>query len=117
MKIEILKPARMQFKNIYRPYNGQDLTNKTILVTRQGGIGDLLFIQPNLIYLKEKYPSCTIKFACGPQYQSMIEEWDCIDEILDLPFPVDEMFTFNSDYQLVFEGVIERCKEASEFVF
>lgn len=108
--IEILKPSAIQFKKIYKHYNGQDLSNKSLLVFRQGGIGDLLFIQPNLVYLKEKYPTCTIKFACGPQYQSMISEWDCIDEVLDLPFVVSEMFS--SDYHCVFEGVIERCKEA-----
>lgn len=111
-KTEILKPASIQFKKIYKPYFGQDLSNKTLLVFRQGGIGDLLFIQPNLIYLKEKYPTCTIKFACGPQYQDMVKEWDCVDELIDLPFTVGEIF--NSDYQIVFEGVIERCKESEE---
>jgi hypothetical protein len=110
IKLEVLKPANIQFKNIYKPYNGQNLDDKTLLVFRQGGIGDLLFIQPNLIYLKEKYPTCTIKFACGPQYQSMVNEWDCVDEVLDLPFLVTEMF--KADYHCVFEGVIERCKEA-----
>ena len=109
-RTEILKPSSLKFKNLYKHYNGQDLNNKTLLVFRQGGIGDLLFIQPNLVYLKEKYPSCTIKFACGPQYQSMINEWDCIDEVLDLPFNVSELIRAN--YHCVFEGVIERCKEA-----
>jgi len=108
--VEILKPSAIQFKKIYKHYSGQNLDNKSLLVFRQGGIGDLLFIQPNLVYLKEKYPTCTIKFACGPQYQSMISEWDCIDEVLDLPFVVSEMFS--SNYHCVFEGVIERCKEA-----
>lgn len=108
--IDILKPSTIQFKKIYKHYNGQNLDNKTLLVFRQGGIGDLLFIQPNLIHLKEKYPTSTIRFACGPQYQSMVNEWDCIDKVLDLPFLVNEMF--NSDYHCVFEGVIERCKEA-----
>ena len=107
---EILKPSNIQFKKVYRHYNGQNLDNKSLLVFRQGGIGDLLFIQPNLIYLKEKYPTCTIKFACGPQYQSMVKEWECVDEVLDLPFPVNELF--KADYHCVFEGVIERCKEA-----
>lgn len=110
--LKILKPSSIQFKKIYKPYDGQNLDNKTLLVFRQGGIGDLLFIQPNLIYLKEKYPTCTIKFACGPQYQSMVSEWDCVDEILDLPFLVNEMF--RSNYHCLFEGVIERCKEAEE---
>lgn len=109
-RTEVLKPAQLQFKKIYKPYFGQDLTNKTLLVFRQGGIGDLLFIKPNLDYLKEKYPSCTIKIACGPQYQPMVTEWECIDEMIDLPFTVDHIF--RSNYQIVFEGVIERCKEA-----
>jgi len=108
---EILKPASIQFKKLYKQYNGEDLSDKTLLVFRQGGIGDLLFIQPNLIYLKQKYPSCTIKFACGPQYQSMVKEWDCVDKVLELPFEASELIT-GSDYQCVFEGVIERCKEA-----
>lgn len=111
-KTEILKPAPIQFKKVYKPYFGQDLNHKSLLVFRQGGIGDLLFIQPNLIYLKEKYPTCTIKFACGPQYQDMVKEWDCIDELIDLPFTIDEIF--RSNYQIVFEGVIERCKESED---
>lgn len=110
--LEILKPSNLQFKNIYKPYTGQNLDNKSLLVFRQGGIGDLLFIQPNLIYLKDKYPTSIIKFACGPQYQSMVREWDCIDEVLDLPFSASVLF--NTDYHCVFEGVIERCKEAEK---
>lgn len=109
---KLLQPASVKFKNLYRPYTGQDLTDRSILVFRTGGIGDLLFIQPNLIYLKEKYPTCTIRFACGPQYQSMVENWDCVDEVLDLPFPLSDLM--HSDYHVLFEGVIERCKEAEK---
>ena len=103
-----LKPSNIKFKNIYRPYRGQELHNKTLLVFRTGGIGDLLFIQPNLLYLKEKYPTCTIKFACGPQYQSMVETWKCVDQVLDLPFLYKHLV--QADYHALFEGVIERCK-------
>jgi len=108
--VKILKPASTQFKNAYRPYIGQDVTDKTLLVFRTGGIGDLLFIQPNLIYLKYKYPTCKIKFACGPQYQPMVRNWGCVDEVLDLPFPSRHLY--ESDYHILFEGVIERCKQA-----
>ncbi|MHA1231513.1 MAG: glycosyltransferase family 9 protein [Candidatus Helarchaeota archaeon] len=107
---KLLTPTSVKFKNIYRPYKGQDIDNKSILIFRTGGIGDLLFIQPNLIYLKEKYPTCEIKFACGPQYQPMVETWDCVDEVLDLPFTFKSLV--ESDYHVLFEGVIERCKEA-----
>jgi len=109
-KKKILKPAGPKFNNLYRPYIGQDLTNKTLLVSRTGGLGDLLFIQPNLIYLKEKYPTCTIKFACGPQYHDMIKYWNCVDKVLDLPHTFNHFL--QADYHAYFEGVIERCLEA-----
>lgn len=107
---KLLKPASIKFKNIYNKYEGDDLTNKTLLVWRTGGIGDLLFIQPNLIHLKEKYPTCKIIFACGPQYQPMVETWDCVDEVLNLPFGVSRIK--EADYHIIFEGVIERTKQA-----
>jgi len=106
---KILKPGKPVFKNIYRPYLGQNADGCTILVFRTGGIGDLLFIQPNLRFLKEKY-DCKIQFACGPQYQPMVETWDCVDEVVNLPFTVSMLK--NADYHMLFEGVIERCKEA-----
>lgn len=110
-KQKLLIPASVKFKNIYRPYQGQELKDgDSILVFRTGGIGDLLFIQPNLRYLKEKYPNCIIRFACGPQYQAMVETWDCIDELLDLPFALNALI--KSTYHILFEGVIERCTQA-----
>lgn len=109
-KTNLLKPGNIKFRNIYKPYIGQSLEDKTLLVFRTGGIGDLLFIQPNLRYLKEKYPSCTINFACGPQYQAMVDNWDCVDNVIDLPFPLK--WLINADYHALFEGVIERCKES-----
>ncbi len=108
--LKILKPAPLKFKNLYKSYTGQDLTNKKLLVWRTGGIGDLLFIQPNLIYLKEKYPTCKIYFACGPQYQDMVKTWKCLDKVFDIPFSFQKLI--DVDYHLVFEGVIERTKEA-----
>lgn len=108
----LLKPANVTFKKLYKKYNGEDLSNKTLLIWRTGGFGDLLFIQPNLFHLKEKYPTCKIIFACGPQYKPMLNNWECIDELIDLPF--DFKYMINSDYHIIFEGVIERCKEAEK---
>ena len=108
--MRILKPSGVKFKKLYKPYIGQDLTDKTLLVSRTGGVGDLLFIQPSLRYLKEKYPSCKVIFACGPQYQDMVKTWDCVDEVLDLPFSFNLLM--KTDYHAIFEGVIERCSEA-----
>jgi ADP-heptose:LPS heptosyltransferase len=110
LKMKILRPARVKFKNIYKPYIGDDLEDETLMIWRTGGIGDLLFIQPNLNYLKELYPTCEIILACGPQYQAMIEDWPSVDQLLDLPFLFQ--YLVRADYHAVFEGVIERCKEA-----
>lgn len=109
---KILKPSPIKFKNIYRPYMGEELDDDTVLIFRTGGIGDLLFIQPNLRYLKEQYPDCRVEFACGPQYQPMVEMWDCVDEVCDLPFTLTRLQ--HASYHMLFEGVIERCKEAHE---
>ncbi len=109
-KKKLLKPSPPKFQNVYKPYMGQDLTDKNLLVFRTGGIGDLLFIQPNLRYLKEIYPSCNISFACGPQYQPMVENWECVDEVLDLPFSLNTLQ--KAHYHVLFEGVIERCRQA-----
>lgn len=109
-RTRVLKPGRIKFKNVYKPYIGQDLTNKKLLISRTGGIGDLLFIQPSASYLKEKYPTCKITLACGPQYHAMVENWDCFDEVLSLPFTYSKLI--NSNYHAIFEGVIERCIEA-----
>ena len=107
---KVLKPSSKNFMSSYRHYDGNDLTNKSLLVWRTGGIGDLLFIQPSLIFLKNKYPSCKITFACNPENQSMVKEWDCIDSVVSLPF--DFRLMIQHDYHIVFEGVIERCREA-----
>ena len=108
--IHVLKPAKFKFKKAYRPYIGQDLSGKTLLVWRTGGVGDLLFIQPSLRYLKEKFPTSRILFACNAVYHPMVETWPCVDKILDLPF--QHKFLVESDYHAIFEGVIERCKDS-----
>jgi len=40
----------------------------------------------------------------------MVETWDCVDQLLDLPYPFIHLS--HSHYQAIFEGVIERCKQA-----
>ena len=107
-----MRPANKLFKDIYRQYNGEDLTNKKIVIWRTGGIGDLLFIQPCLRYLKNKYPTCTIYFCCAPKYHSILSTWDCVDKVLD--FPLSDTYLYECDYHVTFEGVIERTDEAEK---
>jgi ADP-heptose:LPS heptosyltransferase len=40
----------------------------------------------------------------------MVDNWESVDEVISLPFLVSHVF--ESQYHAVFEGVIERCREA-----
>jgi len=107
-----LIPHQYTFSSIYKPYCGQDLNGKTLVVWRSGGIGDLLFCQPGLRYLKTKYPTCKIIFATSIMYIEMLKKWNFIDRVET--FPMDLEIFKNADYHLTFEGVIERCLEAKK---
>ena len=73
----------------YRPYQGQDLNNKSILAFRTGGIGDLMFLNPVLRYIKKRYPTCTIKAASG--CKQPLENLPEISELYDMPFDASLM--------------------------
>lgn len=107
-----LKVSKETFESIYRPYRGQDLNNKSLFVCRAGGIGDILYIQPILIYLKKLYPTCKITFSAREDFQAMIKSWgNVVDNVVMYP-PAFKSFV-RHDYHAIFEGVIERCKEAN----
>jgi len=107
---ECLCPAQERFGDKYNPYYGQDLTASKLLIWRSGGIGDLLFIQPHLRYLKNKYPDCHISFATSERFLPLVRSWDCVDESFSFPMSIED---FNSaNYHLTFEGAIERTEEA-----
>lgn len=109
-----LMPSAYKFSDVYNPYRGEDLTGKTLFVWRSGGIGDLMFIRPILMAFKEKYKDVQIIFATRSKYHSMVEQWDdCIDQLTDVPFFVDETLK-TSDYHISYEGLIERCELAEE---
>lgn len=107
-------PAEKSFKEVYTPYNGQNLDGKVLGVWRSGGIGDLIFIRPVLVHLKKLYPTCKIYFATRARYHGMLKHWDdCLDGIEDYPFPCDHVIN-EADYHLTFQGVIEDCQESNE---
>jgi len=111
---QIMKPYKKQFKNYFKRYFGQDLTNKNLLVWRSGGIGDILFSQPVISYIKKTYPSCKITFSTSFNNSSIFKCWPTglVDKVLSMPFLLKELYENN--YHLTFEGSIERCKEAEK---
>lgn len=108
----IFDPASTKFKDVFKRYNGQNLDYKALLIWRFGGIGDLMFAQPLIKYLKSTYPTCKIFFATAPKNTTLFRSWPSglVDKPLAMPFEKDIMR--ECDYHLTFEGSIERCKEA-----
>lgn len=111
---KILKPHNKQFKKLFKRYKGQDLNNKKLLVWRSGGIGDIMFSQPVIKYLKEKYPNSKIIYGTAYHNISIFDNWPkgLINKVIHIPFEKKDLLSAN--YHLTFEGSIERCKEAEE---
>lgn len=106
------RPSTIPFKKRFKRYTGQDLTNKKLLIWRFGGFGDLMFTQPLIKFLKEKYPTCKIVFATSASCAELFYCWPkgLIDNVATIPFDTDLLD--HVDYHLTFEGAIERCTEA-----
>lgn len=97
-------------KELPNKYNNHDLTNKKLLIMREGGLGDLLFTIPALKYLKEKYPTCHIGLSCSPVYHPAFNNHPYINQIYPHIISHEEFSKY--DHFLTFEGLIEGSEEA-----
>lgn len=97
-------------ESVYRPYDGQDLTDKKLMCWRTGGIGDMMFLSPVLRHLKKKYPSSHIRIASG--CKQPLENLPEIDELYGMPF--DAQLLEEVDFHLMFQGIIESSSETSK---
>lgn len=90
-------------------YKGEDLTNKSILVFRLGGIGDMMFLLPVLQHIKRKFPTCKIDVCTATPDPLM----NCpeISNIYQMPFS-DELIK-SHDYYMFFQGIIEMGSDLS----
>jgi len=97
-------------EQVYRPYKGEDLNDKKLMAWRTGGVGDILFINPVLRYLKKKYPTCHLRFAsaCKESLENVPE----VNELYSMPF--DAALLKDCDYHLMFQGIIEGQSEESK---
>lgn len=108
--LAILSPKT--FQSHFRRYRNQNLNNKTLLIWRSGGIGDIVWIQSIVKYLKNKYPNAKITFATAPDNISLFNCWPkgLVDEVRPIFMTLNEFNKF--DYHLSFEGSIERNLQA-----
>jgi ADP-heptose:LPS heptosyltransferase len=95
---------------VYKKYNGEDLSGKKLIVWRQGGVGDIYFLSSALCYIKRRYPTCTLRVATG--CREPLENLPEIDQLLSMPF--DAKLLEDSDYHLMFQGIIESSSEKSK---
>lgn len=109
-----LKPYKKKFCEYFKRYSGENINGKKLLIWRVGGLGDLMFSQPLVQYLKEKYPNSHITYATSPENMSLFNYWadGLVDRIISIPFRYEELD--EHDFHLSFEGSIERCKEAEK---
>lgn len=87
----------------YKPYTGQDLFNKKLLIMRSNGLGDMLMLEPTIRALKNKYPSCDITAASG--CKDMLLHHPCITELLSMPYDFEYME--KADYHIWYQGILE----------
>ncbi|GIU69130.1 MAG: hypothetical protein KatS3mg002_0366 [Candidatus Woesearchaeota archaeon] len=109
-KIKFVRQSKKSFEKLYRPYNGEDVNGKYLLISRLGGIGDLIYIQPAINIIKRRYPNSKIIFATRPSFHLMVQSWESVDNVITFPFTLNALI--KSDYHGIFEGVIERTLES-----
>lgn len=96
-----------QFNNEKQLSKAVDFTNKKLLVSRTGGMGDFLFIMRSIEQIKRTYKNVHIKFACGLMYQSFVKTFlhHYVDEVASIPFQYADYV--KCDYFITFENYPE----------
>lgn len=103
---EAVKVVKEDISDLWHPYDiSIDLTNKSLLVQRASGFGDMLWMSAVLKYIKDKYPSCKIGYSCSFDYVPILRLIPNIDKVV--PIPVQASQLKNYDYHLSFMDSVE----------
>lgn len=100
-KENALVPDETQFNELYKAYHGQDLTDKTLFIMSTS-IGDTIFMQPVLKFIKEKYPTCKIIYAVSNEIKDLISCYPkgLVDKLYDGSLFIKKEILEETDYQL-----------------
>lgn len=92
-----------------------DLSNtfrKRLLVVRQGGLGDLLFVSAVTAELKRQQPHLQVDLMCHPRYHAAFHGTGAINHLLDHRWPsITRLFGY--DYFIFLDGVVESDPDAN----
>ncbi len=116
-KNRIYKPYKVTFKEVFKRYKGEDLTNKKLLIWRTGGLGDIIVAQSVCKAIKDKYPTCKITFATSDTFANIFYSWPTglIDGVAQVPF--NYSLLKEHDYHLTFIHAVENCEETRSMNF
>ena len=98
-EIKSIKPI----DSVWNQYNGEDVSGKSVLISRAGGHGDMVMLSPLIRQLKANGAS-RVALVSRPQYHDTIRCIPGLDSLGTVPFPTDLLAGF--DYHLSFEGAI-----------
>ena len=68
-------------------YQGENLSEKTLLVVAQAAIGDALCMSPALREIKRRYPDCQLFVSISGRARPVLEKLPYIDKLLPMPIP------------------------------
>lgn len=60
----------------YPTWRGEDLTNKTLYVQGEQGVGDVILFSRYLVWVKEHWPSCEILASFRPELTNLLYEFE-----------------------------------------
>lgn len=89
----------------------ENISNKKLLIIRQGGIGDILFITPVLRELKWKYPSLKITIMTARSYKTIFRNYPFVDTVLTYSW-LNVFNLFRHDYIVFLDKSLEKDNDA-----
>jgi len=84
-----------------------DLTGKRILLKRQGGIGDLVFVAHVANAIKYRYPEAYVALGARDDLLAFCSLFDCVDDSMSLQATANVETVQSFDYVIHFNGTIE----------
>ena len=87
----------------------EDLNNKSLLILRAGGMGDVIFVTPFVKKLKEKYSNLSITLATDYVFTKSFEP--SFDKVISFDNLTKNIFD-SYDYKITLENMVENNPEA-----
>lgn len=117
LKEKIFKPSKKTFTELFKRYDGQDLNNKKLLISRTGGLGDIVVLGGLCEAIKDKYPNCKLTFCTSPGFVGILTTFKdgLIDEAYTVPY--EDKILEKNDYHVFLIHAIENCLESKHMNF